>query len=225
MVSIAPLRRIFDASDFEQLHRKFYKHWQKCKDTDDHFVVDGVDVYSFYGAFKHRYFYNVDADALNYYSCVVVSDDRGFLADSIKRYHQALVITDDNFATYHSGFARRVIREVMFEHYIDSLLITDHEQTADGFKMWVRLVYESFRFNQQAVAFINGERKLVCPIQSVQDFRQYQRGFEDAIYGANYKYADRGFFLLKRPLLDVLKDTPRIEIVSPNEFIEYGLNA
>lgn len=218
---IAPLNLIFTDADIERLYRRFYHHWTKCKHTDDHFVVDGVDVYSFYGSRKQRHFYSLGEDTLNYYACLAVSDDRGFLSERVKRYYQALVHTDFEFSRKHRGFARAVIFDVMFKSYIDSLLITDHEQTELGFGMWQNLVADAFEQNKQAVAYINDERKLICPLTR-ENVRGNRNWLSRVLFGSAYKYEDRGIFILKKALNSVLKNTPRVEIVSIEDFLEYG---
>lgn len=220
---IAPLNLSYTKQDLNDLYKSFYHHWTKCKDTDDHFVVDGVDVYSFYGNYKRRHFYSLGKDRLNYYACLAISDDRGFLSEKIKRYYQALAYTDFSFSRQHRGFARSVIFDVMFEHYIDSILITDHEQTDLGFGMWQNMVADAFIRNKQPIVYINEkDQKLICKITK-QSFENNQFELSKVLFGSVYKYEDRGIFILKKPLLNFLKNSPKIREVSIDQFIEYGL--
>ena len=222
---IAPLNLIYPKQDLEDLYRTFYHHWTECKDTDDHFVVDGVDVYSFYGNYKRRYFYSLGNNKLNYYACLAISDDRGFLSEKIKRYYQALVYTSFSFSRQHRGFARFVIFDVMFKHYIDTLLITDHEQTELGFGMWQNLIADSFANGKQPIAYINNpEAKVICRLDRLSIDR-YEFDLAKVLFGPAYKYEDRGLFILQKPLFSVLKNSPKIKEVSIEEFIEYGFTS
>lgn len=221
---IPPLHKIIKPETVKRTYIKFYNHWLKKRDNDDHYVIDGVDVYSYKASNKLRYFYSVDEYDLLYLSVLGISDNRGFLSDKIKRYYQALVTTDIRLAREHRGFARRVIYEVMFKHYINTLLITDHDQTDRGYGMWENIVLDAFENGNAAVAYINDKVKLVCPL-SRSTFLQYKMyEFAAALFGDAGKYSDRGFFVLKKPLLSVLQNTPRIKIVDAAEFLDYGLN-
>ena len=188
---IAPLDMIYTEQDLEDLYRSFYHLWTKCKDTDDHFVVDGVDVYSFYGNYKRRHFYSLGDNKLNYYACLAISNDRGFLSEKIKRYYQALVYTDFDFSREHRGFARSVIFDVMFKRYINTLLVTDHEQTDLGYKTWQNLVADAFINSKQPIAYINSsEIKLICKLTK-ENVSKYRFSLSKVLFGPAYKYEDR----------------------------------
>ena len=128
---IAPLHKLISPEARKNTYLHLYKHWAKKRDNDDHFVVDGIDVYSYKAGNKTRYFYSLDDNDLLYFSCLKISDNRGFLSDKIKRYYQALVYTNVHLARQHRGFARRVIYEVMFRKQHDAQVAAQAKENGE----------------------------------------------------------------------------------------------
>lgn len=224
---IAPLyKKIFTEQCLEKLYERLNKRYSLNK--DDIFIVNGVEVHSYYSSqFKTRFFYSINQEDeyVEYYAQLSRSSDRGILDSKIKSYYQSIVYVNDIFGNLHRGFAQDVIWDVMFQYFIDSMLITDKEQTDDGFKMWKRLVANSYTERVIPIIFIYNpidKQRYITKLEK-RDIVKYLNKLEFLLFGDDYlKFSHRGIMLLKKPLESVLQTNKKIHILSIDEFIQKG---
>ena len=187
-------------------------------------VVHGVNVYTYYSSAKKvRYFYalNEELDDLDYYAELRVADSRGFFKFNPKIYYQSLVWTNPFLATRVRGFAREVIYNV-YPQYVNTLLITDRLQTDDGFYMWKKIIFEAidYGFTSIAYAYHNhfGKKRYLSKLTKTDIRNNF--GKLERLFGNHEYHENRGFFITKRPIGEMMLKDIKVDYLPLKEFLD-----
>ena len=210
---------------YERQQRE-YKHllprYLSGKDTLH--IVEGEDVYTYYSSAKKvRYFYviNEDAGELEYYAELRMADSRGFFKFNPKIYYQSLVWTSPFLAARVRGFAREVIYNV-YPQYVNTLLITDRLQTDDGFYMWKKIIFEAidYGFTSIAYAYHNhfGKKRYLSKLTKTDIHRNF--GKLERLFGNHEYHENRGFFITKRPIGEMMLKDIKVDYLPLEEFLD-----